>query len=54
MKAISLRDNDNDSDLINIKRCNNSKDLSLLQKNEYDKIIEDEYEEIKLNTDEFF
>ena len=54
MKAISLRDNDNDSDLINIKRCNNSKDLSLLQKDDYDKIIEDEYEEIKLNTDEFF
>ena len=56
MKSISFRDKDNDidSDLINIKRCNNSKDLSLLQKNDYDKIIEDEYEEIKLSTDEFF
>ena len=54
MKSISFRDNDIDSDLINIKRCNNSKDLSLLQKKEFDKIYEDEFEEIKLNTDEFF
>ena len=63
MKEISFLENSDDfeiinndinSDLINIKRCNNSRDLSLIQKKDYDKIIEDDYEIIKLNTDLFF
>ena len=66
MKAISIRDSDdfeiikndknnnNDDDLLNIKRCNNSKNLCLIQNDEDDKIYDDEYEEISMNTEEFF
>ena len=36
------------SDLINIKRCNNTKNLNNINKNKIEKIYEDNYEEIKI------